>query len=76
MSDIGDWYKRIPFFTRWWLTLTVVFSLAGRMGLVKPQQMILLYAPFMNNFEVRVTTNSFLYRKIKDRHRIIIRHYS
>lgn len=63
MSDIGDWYKRIPFFTKWWLTLTVVLSLAGRIGLVQPYQMILLYSNVIHKFEVRI--NCFLYLLFK-----------
>ncbi len=53
MSDLGDWYSRIPFFTKWWFTLTLAFSLAGRMSIVKPYQMMLLYEPFINQLQVR-----------------------
>ncbi|XKL60341.1 hypothetical protein PGB90_001357 [Kerria lacca] len=62
MSDIGDWYKRIPFFTKWWLTLTVVLSLAGRIGLVQPYQMILLYSNVIHKFEIwRLISALFYY---------------
>lgn len=62
MSDISDWYSRVPFFTKWWLTLTMVFSLAGRLGLVKAYQMMLLYSPLISNFEVwRPITAVFFY---------------
>lgn len=54
MSDIADWYYKIPFFTRWWLTLTIAFSLAGRFGLVRMYSMVLLYEPLMNNYEVSI----------------------
>lgn len=59
MSDISDWYNRVPIFTKWWLTLTLVFSLAGRIGLVKPYQMILLQAPFFSHFEVSTVYRLF-----------------
>lgn len=62
MSDIADWYYKIPFFTRWWLTLTIAFSLAGRFGLVRMYSMVLLYEPLMNNYEIwRPITAIFYY---------------
>jgi len=53
MSDIADWFKRLPFFTRWWLVLTVGFSLFGRFGILKPYHLMLLYEPFIKQFQVR-----------------------
>jgi hypothetical protein len=52
MSDLGDWFKGIPFFTRWWLGLTVVFTLCGRFGILKGHQLVLLYEPFIKQFQV------------------------
>lgn len=53
MSDLGDWFKGIPFFTRWWLALTVGFTLFGRFGIFKSHQLVLLYEPFIKQFQVR-----------------------
>ena len=52
MSDIADWFKRLPFFTRWWLALTAGFSLFGRFGLLKAYYLVLLYEPFIKQFQV------------------------
>lgn len=53
MSDLGEWFKGIPFFTRWWLALTAAFTLFGRFGIVKSYQLTLLYEPFIKKFQVR-----------------------
>jgi hypothetical protein len=53
MSDLGDWFQRIPFFTRWWLALTAGFTLFGRFGIFKGHQLVLLYEPFIKQFQVR-----------------------
>jgi hypothetical protein len=52
MSDIADWFKRLPFFTRWWLALTAGFTLLGRFGIFKAHQLVLLYEPFIKQFQV------------------------
>lgn len=62
MSDFSEWYNRVPFFTKWWLTLTIGFSLAGRMGFFKPLSMVLLYSPFIHEFQIwRPLTALFYY---------------
>jgi len=53
MSDIADWFKRLPFFTKWWLTLTAGCTLLGRFGLLKAYHLVLLYEPFIKQFQVR-----------------------
>jgi derlin-1 len=60
MSDIADWFKRLPFFTRWWLALTAGFSLLGRFGIFKPYQLVLLYEPFIKQFQVMSFANEHL----------------
>ncbi|GJQ78300.1 hypothetical protein Trydic_g22139 [Trypoxylus dichotomus] len=61
MSDLGDWYRGVPFFTRYWLTLTVAFTLLGRFGLVNPYNLILLYEP-LKKFQIwRLFTCIFYY---------------
>uniref|UniRef100_A0A0V0G5Z3 Derlin n=1 Tax=Triatoma dimidiata TaxID=72491 RepID=A0A0V0G5Z3_TRIDM len=62
MSDIGTWYRSLPIFTRSWLSLSLVFTLLGRFGIFKPQQVILLYDPFIKNFQIwRPFTALFYY---------------
>jgi hypothetical protein len=60
MSDIADWFKRLPLFTRWWLALTAGFSLLGRFGIFKPYQLVLLYEPFIKQFQVISFVNQHL----------------
>lgn len=61
-DNISEWYHRMPCFTKWWLTLSFLLSLAGRVGLVKPYQMILLYTPVVSQLEIwRPITALFYY---------------
>ncbi|XP_022913689.1 derlin-1 [Onthophagus taurus] len=61
MSDISDAYKRIPFFTRYWLTLIACFTLVGRLGLISPYTLVLAYEP-LKRFEIwRIFTSAFFY---------------
>lgn len=34
MSDISDWYRNIPKFTKYWLSATVGLSLLARMNII------------------------------------------
>lgn len=62
MSDLGTWYRSIPTFTRYWLTLTVGFTLVGRFGVFKPYQLVLLYEPVIHKFQIwRLLTAVFYY---------------
>ncbi|KAF5275096.1 hypothetical protein FQA39_LY07033 [Lamprigera yunnana] len=61
MSDIGDWFKSVPFFTRYWLALTVGFTLVGRFGILKPSMLVLMYEP-LKRFQIwRLFTCLFYY---------------
>ena len=40
-SDIQDWFKSLPIFTRYWFALTVLFTILGRFSLLNPQWLIL-----------------------------------
>src|SRR2546426_219239 len=51
MSDIGDWFRSLPIFTRYWFALSIVFPLLGRMGLVSPYYLI-LNEFFIKKFQV------------------------
>ncbi|XP_050521187.1 derlin-1 [Daktulosphaira vitifoliae] len=52
MTDISAWYKSLPFFTKWWLTLTAAFTLAGRFGIISPYHFVLIYEPFIKKFQI------------------------
>lgn len=62
MSDLSDWFNSQPFFTRWWLALTIAFTIGGRFGLLRGQDLILVYELFINNFHIwRPITALFYY---------------
>ncbi|XP_071447929.1 derlin-1 [Hetaerina americana] len=62
MSDIANWFKSLPIFTRWWLGLTICFSILGRFGLIHNYSLILLYEPFVRKFQIwRPATALFYY---------------
>lgn len=60
MSDFGDWFKSVPFFTRYWLASTVAFTLLGRFGILQPHTLILLLEP-LKRFQVWRLATSVLY---------------
>lgn len=60
MSDLGDWYRSIPRFTRAWCTGTVTLTLLGRFGLLNPLNLILLYDA-VKKFQVWRLVTSVLY---------------
>ncbi|UYV67712.1 DERL1 [Cordylochernes scorpioides] len=41
MADIGEWYQRMPQFTKWWLSLSLALPLLGRFGLLSFRYLIL-----------------------------------
>lgn len=55
MADFSDWFKSVPYFTKRWLSLTLVLTLAGRFGILNPIKFMLFYEPFINKFEVSFT---------------------
>lgn len=60
MSDLGDWFRSVPFFTRYWFAGTVLFTLLGRFGILKPINLILLYEP-LKRFQIWRIFTSVLY---------------
>jgi len=60
MSDLGDWFRGIPRFTKAWFTGTVALTLLGRFGLLHPATLILLYEP-VKRFEIWRLVTSVLY---------------
>ena len=51
-NDIGEWYRSIPLITRWWFTLSVVFPLLGRLGVLQFFYMVLDYHLVVHRFQV------------------------
>lgn len=61
MTDIGDWFNTVPFFTRYWLAGTVGLSVIGRFGLINPYYLFLLAEP-LKQFQVNTLyINTVLY---------------
>jgi len=40
-TDIGQWYSNIPFFTKWWFTLTLLCTLGANFGALPVAHMLL-----------------------------------
>jgi derlin-1 len=51
-NDLGQWYKSIPPITRTWFTGSIIVPLAARLGLVRPQDLVLFIKPVIKNFQV------------------------
>ena len=49
-TDIQDWFKSLPVFTRYWFGGTLLFSLLGRFGLLYPEWLILSWETFITKF--------------------------
>ncbi|XP_057671748.1 derlin-1 isoform X1 [Diorhabda carinulata] len=61
MSDLGDWFRSIPVFTRYWFSGSIVFTLLGRFGIVNPYNLILLYEPLKKLQLWRLVTSVLYY---------------
>jgi derlin-1 len=51
-NEFRDWYQSIPKITRGWFTASIALPLIGRLGLLNPYTLILLFEPFVKNFHV------------------------
>lgn len=51
-NDLGQWYKSIPPITRAWFSASIVVPVAARLGIVRPQQLVLFVKPIFQNFQV------------------------
>jgi len=61
MADIGDWFRSVPFFTRYWFASTLGLSLLGRF-VIYSGYLILTYDDFINRFQCwRAITALFYY---------------
>ncbi|KAM9310782.1 derlin-1 [Pholidichthys leucotaenia] len=62
MSDIGDWFRSIPFITRSWFAASVALPLLGRFGLIDPMRVILIPELVMTRFHIwRPVTATFFF---------------
>lgn len=63
-NDIGDWYRGIPQFTRYWFTGVVGLSLLGRFGIFSPMTLILEYYAVVYHFQIWRPFTSAVYYPI------------
>lgn len=61
-NDLQDWFRSLPFITRYWFGLTILFTLAGRFGLFPAQWLILGWYEVIHQFQIwRPVTAIFYY---------------
>lgn len=61
MSDLSNWFRSVPLFTRYWFALTVAFTLLGRFKILNPYYLVLFYEP-LKRFQIwRLFTALFYY---------------
>lgn len=54
MTDISVWYKNLPIFTKYWLSLTVGISLLARFGILQGYWLHLSSEFIFHKFQVRI----------------------
>ena len=63
-TDIQDWFRSLPFFTKYWFGGSVLFTLLGRFNLVNPYWLVLTWDTFITKYEVTIPLfprpNSFI----------------
>lgn len=60
MSEFRDWYYRVPFFTRHWLTWTIVLSLFAKFGFIDGFYLRLYLGPFISQFHVSIIQMKYI----------------
>lgn len=64
MTDIADWYKQLPRFTKYWLSLTVGISLLAKIGILPDFYLVLfwdfVWRKFQVNFQRLRVSNTIL----------------
>lgn len=55
MSDISNWYKQVPYFTRIWLTATIAISLLAKLQVLPTAFLYLDAALVFKKFQVSKT---------------------
>lgn len=63
-NELGIWFRSIPIVTRWWFSLSIVFPLLGRLGLINGMYMILDYASIIYRFQVRTNDSENVYSNV------------
>lgn len=63
-NELGTWFRGIPIVTRWWFSLSIVFPLLGRLGLINGFHMMLDYASVVHRFQIWRLVTSFVYYPI------------
>ncbi|XP_034031299.1 derlin-1-like [Thalassophryne amazonica] len=61
MSEFGDWFRSVPFITRFWFAGSVAVPLIGRFGLINPRHLILWPEYFFRRFQLWRPITSTLY---------------
>uniref|UniRef100_A0A3B1JNP2 Derlin n=1 Tax=Astyanax mexicanus TaxID=7994 RepID=A0A3B1JNP2_ASTMX len=61
MSDIGDWFKSVPFITRYWFAGSIAVPLIGKLGLISPVFLVLWPEAFFHKFQIWRPITSTLY---------------
>lgn len=52
MADIGDWFRSVPFITRYWFSASIIVPLIGKLGLISPAHLVLWPEAFFHKFQV------------------------
>ena len=53
-NDLADWFRSVPIVTRWWFSLSIVFTLLGRFGVLNIMYMFLNFELVAYKFQVGV----------------------
>lgn len=59
MTDIADWYKQLPRFTKYWLSLTIGISLLAKIGILPDYYLVLFWDFVWRKLQVYLVT--FIY---------------
>lgn len=51
-NDLGDWFRSIPIVTRWWFSLSIIFTLLGRIGVLNLVYMFLSFDLVAYKFQI------------------------
>lgn len=63
-NELSDWYWGVPQLTRYWFTGSVVLPLIGRIGLVSPYSMVLMWDKLAYSFHIWRPVTAVLYYPI------------
>uniref|UniRef100_A0A3Q2WMB2 Derlin n=1 Tax=Haplochromis burtoni TaxID=8153 RepID=A0A3Q2WMB2_HAPBU len=61
MSDIGDWFRSIPFITRYWFAASIAVPLIGKLGLVDIRNLLLFPEMVFSRFHIWRPVTATLY---------------